>query len=567
MLKKILVNFLFIALLTSTALSQTSETDKKEKEEKLKEDTVAFLRETSSEISNLRTPENRIGFSSELAGLMWFHDEKEARVMFNAVTNDFRQMLQQLDAQLNAVKFDEENSGMYSIPFARGVSREAQMYRKFAKAMSVRQQIANALSEHDAILAYSFYNDTASVITNPKFKQQNDEMSSYFELQILQKIAEQNADKGLEFGRKSLAKGVKMNHIDLLKKIYEKDAEAGATFGEEIIGKLKTQDTETWEKNYLYKKILALGVENRKVIKNKPTQKPIFSEQSLRDISDLVAQDFMTMDGSNSGIDVETLNYIEQVSPSRAAQIRQKTRTSPEIANVASNKSAVEVTVEAPKKKSSPEKETFETLAKLETKKLSDEERSKAIAEAGKMIENIEDPNAKMTALSGLAVQVSKAGDKELALQFMKQAESFVNQTPKSYLDYMQMWILASSYSQIETERSFPILESVIPNLNDTISAFIKVAEFIDVGGEIIEDGEVQVSGFGGGGLPRELTGAMMMSGPTLKSLAESDFNRTRSLTNKFDRTEVRILAKMMVIRSVMGEKIKTDADLGMIEN
>lgn len=553
MLKKIIVSFLFIALLTSTAISQTGETDKKEKEEKLKEDTVAFLRETSSEIGNLRTPENRIGFSSELAGLMWFYDEKEARVMFNAVTNDFRQMLQQLDAQLNAVKFDEENSGMYSIPFARGVSKEAQMYRKFAKAMSVRQQITNAISEHDAILAYSFYNDTSSVITNPKFKQQSDEMSAYFELQILQKIAEQNAEKGLEFGRKSLAKGVKMNHIDLLKKIYEKDADAGATFGEEIVSKLKTQDGETWEKKYLYKQILALGVENRKVIKNKPTQKPIFSEQNLRDISDLAAQDFMTMDGSNSGIDIETLNYIEQVSPSRAAQLRQKTKTTTPIANVTVGNSAAAISAKTSEKKSSPEKQTLETLAKLETKKLSEEERAKAIAEASKMIENIEDPSAKMTALSGLAVQVSKAGDKELALQFMKQAESFVNQTPKSYLDYMQMWMLASSYSQIETERSFPILESVIPNLNDTIGAFIKVAEFIDASGEIIEEGEVQVSGFGGGGLARELTGAMMMSGPTLKSLAESDFNRTRSLTNKFDRTEVRILAKMLVIRAIMG--------------
>lgn len=555
MLKKLIVNLLLITLLTSIAISQTTDAERKEKEEKLKEDAVAFLRETSSEITNLRAAENRIGFSSELASLMWFYDEKEARVMFNAVTTDFRQMLQQLDAQLNAVKFDGENSEMYSVPFLRGANKQAQMYRKFSKAMSVRQQIAAALSEHDAILAYSFYNDTASVITNPTFKQQNDASGAYFEMQILQKIAEQNAAKGLEFGRKSLANGVKVNHIDLLKKIYAKDPDAGASFGEEIVSKLKSSDVEGWERKYLYSRILALGLENRKAIKDKPMQKPIFSEQSLRDISEIAAQDFLNSTAGNMVNDGEILDYIEQITPARAAQIRQKVKTSGTIANVTvGNTASPEFTaVQPPKPKPNPEKEALETLARLDTKKLSDEERAKAIAEAGKMIESLEDPNAKMMALSGLAVQVGKSGDKELALQFMKQAESFVGQTPKSYVDYMQMWMLVSSYSEIDADKSFPILESIVPNLNDTIAAFVKVGEFIDAGGEMIEDGEVQVSGFGGGGLARELSGALRMSGSTLKNLAEADFNRTRMLTNKFDRTEVRILAKMLVLRAVLG--------------
>lgn len=565
MLRKIIVNLFLIISLTIAALAQTSETAKKEKEEKLKEETVAFLRETASDISNLRTVENRIGFSSEIAGLMWFYDEKEARAMFNNVTTDFRQMLQQLDAQLGATKFDEENSEMYSVPFLRGANRQAQLYRKFSKVMSVRQQIAAALSEHDALLAYSFFIDTGAAITNPQFKQQNEQMTAYFETQLLQKIAEQNAAKGLEFGRKSLAKGVKPNHIDLLKKIYEKDPDAGATFGEEIISKLKSDDDlESWDKKYLYGRILSLGLENRKAIKDKPTQKPIFSEQGLRDVSELAAQDFLSMNGANDMPDGSIIEKIEQVNPARGAQLRQKMRS----AAAASNGNKSIVALEAvkppppPAPGKNPEKETFEALAKLDTKKLSDEERAKAIAEAGKMIEKIEDPTAKMTALSGLAVQIKKSGDKELALEIMKQAESIVNQTPKSYVDYMQTWMLASGYSEIEPDKSFPILESAVLNLNDTISAFIKVAEFIDANGEIMEDGEVQVSGFGGGGIARELSGAMMMSGSTLKNLAEADFTRTRNLTNRFDRTEVRILAKMLVLRAMLGTDKMTRKDI-----
>ncbi len=36
---------------------------------------VKYLRDTASEINTLRTNENRISFSSELANLMWLHDE------------------------------------------------------------------------------------------------------------------------------------------------------------------------------------------------------------------------------------------------------------------------------------------------------------------------------------------------------------------------------------------------------------------------------------------------------------------------------------------------------------
>ena len=66
--------------------------------EKLKKDAVAFLRETMTDVNNLRTLENRISFSAEIAGLMWFHDEKEARTMYQVTITDFQQLL--LDKKL-----------------------------------------------------------------------------------------------------------------------------------------------------------------------------------------------------------------------------------------------------------------------------------------------------------------------------------------------------------------------------------------------------------------------------------------------------------------------------------
>lgn len=571
MLKKTIVNLLLLISLSVAVSAQTPDAEKKEKTAKLQENAIAFLRETSSEIVNLRTPENRIGFHAELASLMWFHDEREARVMFNAVTNDFRQLLVNLNAQINSIELDK-NSQIYNIPFLRGAGKQAEVHRKFSKAMSVRQQIAAALSEHDALLAYSFFTDTASAITNAKFQEQIKQQDGYFEMQLLQAVAEQDAAKGLEFGRKSLAKGVNNNHLELLRKIYKKDADSGAAFAEDIVRKLKA-DSDDAENFYFLSRALDMGIENRNSVKDKATQKAMFSDQALRDLAEAAARNLLSQSpetlASNSG----TIENIEKLLPNRAAQIRQRMKT-PSVSAPGDESDSEDSLAEAILDKYRKEQldkdkqeEKIEEIKSAVTNELSGEQRSKMIGEAQKMIDGIDDPTAKIAALSGLAAQVGKAGDKDLAMQFMKQAESFVSSTPKNYVDYLHLWTLASGYAQVDAQKSFPILETAVFNLNDTIAAFIKVAEFIDTNGEIIEDGEVQVSGFGGGGMTRGLIAGLGTSEPTIRALSEADFGRMRNLSNKFDRPEVRILAKMLILRAVFDEKkAETDTDLPEID-
>jgi len=72
--------------------------------------------------------------------------------------------------------------------------------------------------------------------------------------------------------------------------------------------------------------------------------------------------------------------------------------------------------------------------------------------------------------------------------------------------------------------------------------------------------GQFQVGAFGGAmisGMTRELG----MADSTIKILAKADFEKTKSLTYRFERPEVRILAKMMVLRAVLGEKNASKAD------
>lgn len=114
--------------------------------------------------------------------------------------------------------------------------------------------------------------------------------------------------------------------------------------------------------------------------------------------------------------------------------------------------------------------------------------------------------------------------------------------------------MLAAGYAESNPDKAFPILEDAIGRANNLITAFVSIGEFIDVTEEMIADGEVQVGAFGGG-MIRGLSKELGVAESTLQTLTKADFEKTKALTNRFDRTEVRVLAKMLVLRSVLGKK------------
>src|SRR6185436_2218575 len=98
MSRKLILAFVLLLLFIQAGFSQATE-DPKKKAEEFKKEALVFLRETAADVGTLRTLENRISFAAEIAGLMWFQDETEARAMFQNVIVDFRQLLIQADTQ------------------------------------------------------------------------------------------------------------------------------------------------------------------------------------------------------------------------------------------------------------------------------------------------------------------------------------------------------------------------------------------------------------------------------------------------------------------------------------
>jgi hypothetical protein len=565
-----------------------------EKKAKLQEAAVAFLLETYSDIGNLRLVENRISFTSELAALLWYKDQKSAAAMFGTAVGDFKQLLAMYDSQMNAFGPINADEHVGFGAFMQEPTDRSRIAKKFRTAMGVRQQIAMSIAEHEPELAYNFFHDSMNAITNAEFRKQMETSDATYEQQLISRIAETNVKQAAELGKRTLGKGFTFAHVALLKRIYAKDPAKGIEFGQAILGRLKETSQDKFGDGETAD-LLRFGNETLAKSKLEGGKKAVYSESELRDIAELLARAMLA-----PGEVYETytaMSYadaIEKTLPSRAAQIRAKyapkedgrepdrtvfatggappppppavyrgpARTSSGAASssgiglgsgTGSGQSPAEKERAA---REEAEREAMEGVAKLGQKDLPKEEREKIVAKAREMIAKTTGRDKKIAGLSMLAASVAKAGDKQLASEIMREAATLVNPQPKTYLDFMYSWMLASGYAVAEPDKAFPVLDDAIFRVNDLISSVVRIAEFIDVNEEVIADGEFQVGAFGGQ-MIRGMTGSVGMADSTITSLIDADFEKTKALTNRFERAEVRVLAKMMILRSVLGKEAK----------
>ncbi|MGI8544974.1 MAG: hypothetical protein ACR2MD_16055 [Aridibacter sp.] len=448
-------------------------------------------------------------------------------------------------------------------------------YLKLFEALSIRRQIALSIAEHDPELAFAFVKDTSKVISAEDFKNGPWGSDSDLEEQIVTIMPVKNADKAIQIGKEKLKDGFSIALFELAKKIHAEDASKGEEFVDDVVSKIKTDKSKI--ESYMLVSVLNFGIEQIEEFKKNPNKKPVFSEKDLQEIAEVLAQNILVEEEIGDYQMESYLTSIKPFAPSRAAQIQakyqsSKNKTEIDSMEIAANKLANSVYASntnanmgeenlTPQQKALAEKRKkqeglIKELGNLQVLKLPAEERKKFIEKARQIVLTMNDPNQKIMALNLLAVQVKQLGDLELASDLISQANSLVNPQPVNYMDYLQTWMLAAGYAELDVEKAFPILENTVYRLNDTISAFVKVGEFIDVSGSMVQNGEVQLGMFGGR-LSKDLMGTLNNYEKILFNLAEKDFDRTRDLANKFERPEVQIMAKMLILRSILEKKIE----------
>lgn len=573
-----------LLLFTAIVLPQNPEDEKKKKAEELKAKAVEMLRETTFAVANLRTAENRISFMAELASLMWLHDRDQARAMYGSVVTDFKNLVAQVDTQMNMAQATADvdlrdigpGPGMLNEP-----SDALRAATKFRSAMAVRQAIAMSLAEHEPELALSFYYDSISGITNARLLEMTTN-DGYFEVQLLSSVARKDAARAIQLARNSLKGKLNYLHIGLLREVYEKDQDKGVELAGIFLSKLKNDGPKDLEV-YVAAALIGAAEDISSERDDRATRKPIYTQQELRELADLMGRAMLENDnGMEYGIGY--ISAVDKYAPSRAAQVRAKFKLGPAgraqtgtgvygnsnaIANaappmkIADRDVASEEIVAAEREREAreeAERKLMEDIGGLGKKELPKEERDRIVARTREIIMKTPGRDKKIMALSALAASVKQAGDADLAAEIMREAESFIRPDPRNYQDFIATWSVISGYAAAEPNRAFMMLDDTIYRANEVIAAFVRVGEFIDVTEQMIVDGEIQLGSFGGG-MIRGLSSELNVAEATIGLLVDADLARTKAAADKFDRPETRVLARMMILRNILGTKATEDPE------
>jgi len=540
----------FVSAQTAEPTPTPSPTPDAEKE---KARMIAFLRDVDQEVSNLRLPENRLTLFAEVASVMWQFDETQARSIYSKAASDLRQiMMSYSTAAADAKAAQAADPDALTASFVGSPYRDA-MANKGRELLAVRAQILLSIAENDPEFALQVFADTAGlVVPDERYSSGDDDARLRDEIAAM--AARRSPKRALELALESLKKELNNTHFRILRELNEVDGEAAKTLASAMVSKAKDQDTEYFIRTEFLRNIDSyLEAEKKNSAKPSP-----FSVADARAIAGLVA------DQLDDSTFLSGLNLIEKYLPARAVALKAKAAAKAKMnggyavnganaaANVASTRSSnfnASARAEEEKwKKRAEDRKSLDAFSKLTSGNLSPEEREKVLAEARKTVLRLRDPRDKVIALSAIATGIV-GSDKQLALDLMREADRVAPMYPKNYADFMVVFAVASGYAMVDPEQAFPRIENLIASTNEIINAGVKVAEFIDVPGEIVEDNEVKIGALGGPmgtGMIRQLS----IANAPLKKLAEFDLDRTRALADRFDRPEARVLAKILILRA-----------------
>lgn len=136
------------------------------------------------------------------------------------------------------------------------------------------------------------------------------------------------------------------------------------------------------------------------------------------------------------------------------------------------------------------------------------------------------------------------ANNSKLALQLLEEARNMVSRRASNYRQFELQLNVASSCISVDPSRGFELLGNGISQLNELLSAAALLSGF-EV--NIFRDGELPVEE------GNSLTTMIIRYGQVLASLAKTDFERAQITADGFQLPEARIIARLSIVRGVLG--------------
>jgi tetratricopeptide (TPR) repeat protein len=163
-----------------------------------------------------------------------------------------------------------------------------------------------------------------------------------------------------------------------------------------------------------------------------------------------------------------------------------------------------------------------------------------------KLLPNIRRKEESARAMVEIALTLNKQGKRAEALELLRDAESVIKFDLTSETQTNALLGMVLAYALIDPPKAFSIIERTIDRANDDIGKALLLDKIVNSG--LIQKGEIKLHN--SQILPAEFI--IFRYGKAIAALANADFDRTKAAADRFDRNELRLLARLLLAQSLL---------------
>ena len=590
----LLSSFVGLLLVSSTVLAQVDTRaaplgpDDKEKAQKeaerrqeLERKTFGLLDEIISGAWSLKLPENRSFVLMTAADLLWTHDEKRAR-------NLFWEALNNLTSPTNPAGNDSNTKSP--------ANDKAQSLNQYYVTFRARREFLNKVARRDPQLALDMLRATR--LTPPK------EVGAKFPLpdegdleqEIAGEAAARDPKRALQIARESLAKGLTFQLLVLLYELNRQNPETASEFAGDLIDKIQTSNVAT--DVYAFRLSVEL-LRFARIPQGVPagnaeapeSNRLRLNEDQKRELVEILTNAALSVSANANLLAAvsEVMPEVEQFAPDRVARIKakqaefnrtlSKEQRDSQNLNSLFSKSTPEEMVKAAARVSDEAREELyrnavmtavvqgkgDALREFIKSEVEDESRRNSlndsldqqeilwaanhsdVEELQKLLPLIRLREQRAEAMAEIAMLLEKKGEHDAALKLLDEAQALVKVNLKSETQANALMALMLAYALVDPPRAFAIIEPVIDRANEDISKLLLLDRVIKTG--VVKKGEIILQQQPGV-IPLDF--AIFKYGKGVVALANADFNRTKAAADRFQRTELRIMAQLLIAQALL---------------
>lgn len=589
------------------APSASPEAEKSQQE--IEKKALSLLERTIGDVDSLKLPENRVYVLASAGSLLWSRDEKRARQLFRRAASEINSIggAEESDDELPEDFWMRQN---VRFQFLNSVAnRDAEL------ALELLRQTRPPI--FDRVL-----NMSAEKIRLYRNLHQQAEGDLNMEKEFAVRLIKQNPRRALEIARANLDKGVSYSDLNLINQLKNTEPELASKFADEVLQKLIAADfsdpndynVRSFAQSFL-SQFSAPPDSDEKDASDKSGQFKI-DKNALRRLAAKYA-DYFTGNTvqQHSFHDIQNaLPIFERILPERVPGLRQKYERLKqsfnaqnhhnqyyERLNQLNSSAAAETMLEEaenfPQEMRSqiytsaankmaqagnyaggrqlivslPGRQTRQyALFQFDWQNLQKFLNEEKYAEADQIIAQQTDRSNQIRLLVQTAIYFFNKKQNEKAAKYISMARLMVNPTPENYIELNDLMQVLSAGAEHEPEKTFDLLDSFVPKFNEIFAATAFLSKYqpgygnfregelmFSNGGSVFGDGVLHINGHRSGlGIAISVNVGSMR----LDRLGKANLERAINLADRFERNDVRLLARLMILRGALFDEKTHDS-------